>query len=162
MIAVPPMRWGAVLILVAGAVLPCDRGWSQTAPVTPPASETAPVTPPASITVDTPPATPPASATVEEWQTTDQSLLDLIEAGYEVISVISRSSQTRIYFLTKPGEIVKCQEDATPNSPPAIPPPPPTPGQAGMFIPPPPDSSVTSVQTEFECAELSRVSRPKD
>jgi hypothetical protein len=89
-------------------------------------------------------------------------MLDLIEAGYEVVSVISSSSQTRIYFLTKPGTIVKCQEDAAPNSPPPIPPTPPTPGQAGMLIPPPPDSSVASVEAEFECAELSRVSRPKN
>jgi hypothetical protein len=89
-------------------------------------------------------------------------MLDLIEDRYEIISVISPSSQTRTYFLTKPGKIVKCQEDATPNSPPSIPAPPPTPGQAAMFIPPPPDSSATSVETEFECAELSRVSRPKD
>lgn len=139
MIVAPPMRWGAVLILVAGVVLFCERGWSQTAPVT-----------------------PPASATVEEWQATDRSMLDLIEDGYEVVSIISPSSQTRTYFLTKPGKIAKCQEDATSSRPPPIPPPPPNPGQAGMFMPPPPDSSITSIQTEFECAELSRVSRPKD
>jgi len=134
------MRWGAALILVAAAVLALsDRGWSQTALVTPPA----------------------ASATVEEWQTTDRSMLDLIEDGYDLVSVISPSSQTRVYFLSKPGKIVKCREDATPNSPPPppIPPPvPPPPGQGGTFIPRP-DSIVTSVPTEFECAELSRVSR---
>src|SRR5271166_5720444 len=111
------MRWGAALILVAAAVLALsDRGWSQTALVTPPA----------------------ASATVEEWQTTDRSMLDLIEDGYDLVSVISPSSQTRVYFLSKPGKIVKCREDATPYSPPPppIPPPvPPPPGQGGTFIP---------------------------
>jgi hypothetical protein len=40
-----------------------------------------------------------------------------------------------------------------------LPPPPPTPGQAGSFIPSPPDSVVASVRAEFECAELSWISR---
>jgi hypothetical protein len=131
MIATPSLHWRAVLILVAGTLLPLsNRGWSQTAPVAPPAAE--------------------------EWQATDLSILDFVADGYDLVSVISASSHTRIYFLTKPGKIVKCREEATPNSPPPIPPPPPTPGQAGSFIPPPPDSVVASVRTEFECAELSR------
>jgi hypothetical protein len=138
MIAAPPMRWRVVLTLVAGAVFAlADRGWSQTAPVAPPA----------------------ASTEVEEWQATDLSMLDFVTDGYDLVSVISPSSHTRIYFLTKPGKIVKCREEATPNSPPPVPPPPPTSGQAGSFIPAPPDGVVTSVRTEFDCAELSRVSR---
>ena len=148
MIAMAEMRWGALLILLAGAVLPLSNpGWSQTTPVAPPAESTNP----------------------EEWQATDLSLLDFVSDGYDLVSVISPSSHTRTYFLTKPGKIVKCREEATPTGPPPIPPPPPaTPGQAGTFIPPPSvpgragtvispaDSVAASVRTEFECAVLSR------
>jgi hypothetical protein len=146
MIAMAGMRWGAVLILVAGVVLPLsNRGLSQTVPVTPPA----------------------ASTNVEEWQATDLLILDFVADGYDLVSVISPSSHARIYFLTKPGKIVKCREEERPNSPPPTPPPP-TPGQAGTFIPPPAtpgragtvispaDSVAASVRTEFECAMLSR------
>jgi hypothetical protein len=146
-IAMAEMRWQAGLMLAAGAVLAlADRSWSQTAPASPPA----------------------ASTNVEEWRATELSLLDFVADGYDLVSVVSPSSHTRLYFLTKPGKIVKCREEATPTGPPPIPPPPPTPGQAGTFVPtppapgqagtfmPPPDSVITSVETEFECAELSR------
>jgi hypothetical protein len=60
MIAAPPMRGGAVLTLIVGAVLALsDRSWSQTAPITPPG----------------------AVVTTEEWHTTDRSMLDFIEDG---------------------------------------------------------------------------------
>src|SRR6516162_10369076 len=160
MIAMAKMRWGALLILLVGGVLPLSNpGWSQTTPVSPPAVSTNP----------------------EEWQATDLSLLDFVSDGYDLVSVISPSSHTRTYFLTKPGKIVKCREEATPTGPPPIPPPPPTPGQAGTIIPPPAapgqvgtfipppsvpgragtvispaDSVAASVRTEFECAVLSR------
>jgi hypothetical protein len=134
MIAGPPMRWRSVILVAVTVLLLSNRGWSQTAPVTPPA----------------------ASANGEEWRTTDLSMLDFVADGYELVSVISASSHTRIYFLTKPGNIVKCREEVTPNSPPPMPPPSPNPGQVGSFIPPPPDVVVTSVGTEFECAVLSR------
>ena len=154
-----PMRWHALHTLAAGSVLvPTDRGWSQTPPVAQPGTPT----------------------NVEEWRATDLSILDFVADGYDLVSVISPSSHTRLYFLTKPGEIVKCREEATPTGPPPIPPPPPTPGQAGTFIPPPAtpgqtgtfipppsagragtvispaDSVAASVRTEFECAVLSR------
>jgi hypothetical protein len=148
MIGASSMRWRSALMLAAGVVLALSNlGWAQTTPVAPPAVSTNP----------------------EEWQTTDLSLLDFITDGYDLVSVISPSSHTRTYFLTKPGKIVKCREEATPTGPPPIPPPPPTPGQAGTFVPTPvapgqpgtfmpmpPDNVITSVRTEFECAELSR------
>ena len=138
MTASSPMRCSAVLMLAAGAALAlCSQGRSQTAPIAPPTAATA------------------------EWQTTNRSLLDFVVDGYDLVSVVSPSPQTRLYFLTKPGKIVKCREEAAPNSPPPIPPPPPVPGQTGAFppgrvptfIPSPEDSTVTS---EFECTELSR------
>jgi hypothetical protein len=159
-IAMAETRWSAVLILVAGAVLPLSNpGLSQTVPVTPPT----------------------ASTNVEEWQATDLSILDFVADGYDLVSVISPSSHARIYFLSKPGNIVKCREEESPNNPPPTPPQLPTPGQGGTFIPPPvtpgqtgtfipppsvpgragtvispADSVAASVRTEFECAVLSR------
>ena len=156
-----PMRRHALLVLAGGSVLLlADRSLSQTAPASPPA----------------------ASTNVEEWRATDLSLLDFVADGYDLVSVVSPSSHTRLYFLTKPGKIVKCREEATPTGPPPIPLPPPTPGQAGTLIPPPPatpgqagtfipppsvpgragtvispaDSVAAGVRTEFECAVLSR------
>src|SRR6516162_2372064 len=112
-----PMRRHALLMLAAGAVLAlADRSWSQTAPASPPA----------------------ASTNVEEWRATELSLLDFVADGYDLVSVVSPSSHTRLYFLTKPGKIVKCREEATPTGAPPIPPPPPTAGQVGTFVPPPP------------------------
>ena len=72
-----------------------DRSLSQTAPASPPA----------------------ASTNVEEWRATDLSLLDFVADGYDLVSVVSPSSHTRLYFLTKPGKIVKCREEATPALP---------------------------------------------
>jgi len=121
-------------------LVPTDRGWSQTPPVAQPGTPT----------------------NVEEWRATDLSILDFVADGYDLVSVISPTSHTRLYFLTKPGKIVKCREEAIPNSPPPVSPPPPltpeqplTPGQAGTFISPS-ESVVTGLRTEFECAELSR------
>jgi hypothetical protein len=117
---------------------------------------------------------------------TDLSILDFLKNGYDLISVISPSSHTRIYFLTKPGKIVKCREDAAPIISP------PTPGRVGASTPIPqptsepiggvvtapskqlgtvttappplpeqaepfiPAPDVTGFRTEFECAELLR------
>jgi hypothetical protein len=82
------MRWHALLVLAGGSVLIlADRSWSQTAPASPPATST----------------------NVEEWRATDLSLLDFVTDGYDLVSVISPSSHTRLYFLTKPGRIVKCR-----------------------------------------------------
>ena len=157
------IRGGAVLFLIAGLVLTLsDRGRSQT-------------------------ALPTARSNVGEWRATDLSLLDFIADGYDLVSVIAPSFYTRIYFLAKPGAIVKCRgETTTRGPPPFLPPLPQTPGQAGMqsptssapgqigtVVPPSPatpgqanasgsspsDSIVADVPAEFECAELSRVSR---
>ena len=152
----PSGRRGAALILVASSVLTLSYpDWAQTS--------------------DTPSDRP---TNVDEWQVTDLSILDFLKNGYDLISVISPSSQTRTYFLTKPGKIVKCREDATPIISP------PTPGRVGASAPIPqptsepiggvvtapskqlgtvttappplPAPDVTGFRTEFECAELLR------
>ena len=70
-----PKRRHALFVLAEGAVLALsDLGWSQTAPVTPPAAPT----------------------NVEEWRATDLSILDFVADGYDLVSVISPSSHTRL------------------------------------------------------------------
>jgi hypothetical protein len=154
-IANPPMYWSTTIILATSAVLALSgRTWAQTTSVSPTGRPT----------------------NVDEWQATDLSILDFVTDGYDLVSVISPSSHTRIYFLAKPGKIVKCREEVTPNglppmlpgqvgtSVPTSPPTPgqtgnviaapsPLPGQAGTFIPPP---DVSGFRTEFECALLLR------
>jgi hypothetical protein len=139
MIASPAMRWRAALIAVAGMAALSKSGWSETAPAA------------------------PSGTGGEQWQTTDRTMLDFVEDGYDLVSVVPSSSQARIYFLSKPGKIVKCREDVSPTGPPPVPPPLPgqagrPPGQPGVFIP---ENFVPSVRVEFECAELARAPIPK-
>jgi hypothetical protein len=158
MIANSLIRWSAVLILVAGSALALsDRGCAQTRT-----------------------GLPAVSTNVEGWQKTDLSIVDFAESEYDLVAVISASPHTRIYFLTKPGKIVKCREEVTPNGVPqlssgqlgtSLPEPPPTSGEIGMAgtmppgkigpvvaAPPPliPPPDVSGFRTEFECAELLR------
>ena len=152
--------WGAVFVLVvSSSVVLSDRGCAQ-ALVTPPGEPT----------------------NVDQWQTTDLSILDFVTDVYDLVSVISASRDTRLYFLSKPGKIVKCREGAIPNiAPPtapgqvgaSMPAPPPISGQIGAVItaapltpgqvttsippiPPPPPPDVNGFRTEFECAVLLR------
>jgi hypothetical protein len=103
-----------------------------------------------------PPSSPPGASTAgEQWVTTDQSMLDYVEDGYELVSVVGTSSQVRLYFLSKPGKVVKCREESAPGAPPPLPPPP-VRGQAPTaFVP---DLTVPEVRIETECAELIRPS----
>jgi hypothetical protein len=123
MTADAPMRRRVVLFvrnllfLIAGlTVAVIDQAWAQT-------------------------ASPPAQANVGVWRGTDLSLLDFITDGYDLVSVISTTADIRVYFLTKPGSIVKCVEEATPHGPPPfLAPAPVAPGQAGMKLPTSPNS----------------------
>jgi hypothetical protein len=127
------IRWRPVLVVVGGAVVLSKIAWPQTMPATSP---------------------PVASVTGEQWQTTDRSMLDFVEDGYELVSVVgATTSQTRLYFLSKPGKIVKCREESTLSAPPPIPPPPPIRGQVPTFVP---DTTAPDTRIETECAELSR------
>jgi len=131
MIADPPMSGAAVILVVSSVLLLSDPGWAQT-----------------SVT----PAGRPTN--VDEWQATDRSMLDFVRDGYDLVSVISASLQTRVYFLTKPGQIVKCREEVTPSTPPSMPlgqvgtsrpTSLPTPGQTGTVITAPPGQTGTVI-----------------
>ena len=85
-------------------------------------------------------------------------MLDLVDEGYELVSVIVTSSQVRVYFLSKPGKIAKCQENTTLSLPSEAPPPPPTVGQMPAFLP---NNFVPETRMAIECTELSRPDQRK-
>ena len=131
------MRLVARVIVVIGIVALSGKTWPETGP-----------------------AAPPVIAPVDgdQWRTTDRSMLDLVDEGYELVSVIVTSSQVRVYFLSKPGKIAKCQENTTLRLPSEAPPPPPTRGQMPAFLP---DNFVPETRMAIECTELSRPDQPK-
>ena len=127
------MRWVARVIVVIGIVALSGKTWPETGPAAPPVNG-------------------------DQWRTTDRSMLDLVDEGYELVSVIVTSSQVRVYFLSKPGKIAKCQENTTLSLPSEAPPPPPTVGQMPAFLP---NNFVPETRMAIECKELSRPDQPK-
>src|SRR6516162_11932360 len=97
------MRWVAGVIVLIGIVALSGKTWPETGPVAPPVI---------------------APVAGDQWRTTDRSMLDLVEEGYELVSVIVTQSRARVYFLGKPGKMAKCQEDTTVSWPSDAPPPP--------------------------------------
>jgi hypothetical protein len=64
-----------------------------------------------------------SSASAEQWRSSEKSMVEFVEDGYELVSVVAPSNQTRFYFLRKPGKVVKCREEAALDGPlPTIPP----------------------------------------
>src|SRR6516162_1107203 len=131
------MRWVATVIVVIGIVALSGKTWPEAGP-----------------------AAPPVIAPVDgdQWRTTDRSMLDLVDEGYELVSVIVTSSQVRVYFLSKPGRIAKCQENTTLSLPSEAPPPPPTRAQMPAFLP---NNFVPETRMAIECTELSRPDQGK-
>jgi len=95
----------------------------------------------------------PGMAGDDEWQPTDKSMVDLLQEGYQVVTVMSPSPQLRVYFLSDRGVLVKCSEEARLVGSP--PPPPPTSGyqRTPNFDP---SSYVPEVKTKFDCAQLGK------
>jgi hypothetical protein len=104
------------------------------------------------------PPAPPQMPQIEgdEWRVTNQSMLDLVDDGYELVSVVSSSNQSRTYFLRKPGKIAKCREATgvvgLPPDPRGI-----IAGSGALALPdiPPPEMRI-----DVECAELVRPEPP--
>jgi hypothetical protein len=134
------MRRSTVSIIIfLGIVTLSAKAWSQTAPNAE--------------------AAPPVTANVPkyQWKATDRSMLDLVEEGYSLVSVMAVTPGSHTYFLSKPGMIAKCEEQSTIISPP----PPPIPsqrGQAPTFVP---DDFVPETEVDIECAELARYEGPQ-
>jgi hypothetical protein len=128
------VRWVARVIVVIGIVALSGKTWPETGPAAPPVIDG------------------------DQWRTTDRSMLDLVDEGYELVSVIVTSSQVRVYFLSKPGKIAKCQENTTLSLPSEAPQPPPTRGQMPAFLP---NNFVPETRMAIECTELSRPDQGK-
>jgi hypothetical protein len=129
------MRWETAVVMIVGLVALSGETWAETSPAASPVI---------------------APVAGDQWRTTDRSMLDLVEEGYELVSVIVTQSRARVYFLGKPGKMAKCQEDTTVSWP-SDAPPPPVRGQTPAFVP---DNFVPETQMVIECAELARPEKP--
>ena len=122
---------GAAIVVLTGLV-PCADGLAQSA-------QTA------------------ASPYRDEWKPIPKTLSELLDADYDIVSILAPSPQTRWYFLRKPGSFIKCTEQAALREPPPLPANlPPAPGAAQpehperKIVAPPKGTSA------IDCAELSR------
>ena len=83
-------------------------------------------------------------------------MVEFVEDGYELVSVVAPSNQTRFYFLRKPGKVVKCREEAGLDGPlPTIPPSAlalPTGQQTGLVTSL--GGDMPKVRIDITCAEL--------
>src|SRR5438477_1645359 len=92
----------------------------------------------------------------EQWQSTDKSMAEFVEDGYELVSVLAPSSQTRTYFLRKPRKLVKCREEAALDGPlPALPPAALTSGQRTALLAGG-SPELPKMRIDISCAELVR------
>ena len=82
-------------------------------------------------------AAEPDGAAGEQWQATERSMAELVDDGYELVSVVASSGQSQIYFLRKPGKVARCREEtALDGPPPALPPVTLAKGQHSGVLPP--------------------------
>jgi hypothetical protein len=94
------------------------------------------------------------SATVEQWRSTDRSMAELVEDGYELVSVVAAAGQSHAYFLRKPGKLARCREQTTLDGPlPPIPSVTLAKGQKSAVLPP---QELPKMRVDIECAELVR------
>jgi hypothetical protein len=57
----------------------------------------------------------------DRWQVTEQSMTDLLQQGFRLVSVVAPSPQLRIFFLSNGGILAKCSEEQTLAKPPPVP-----------------------------------------
>ena len=108
----------------------------------------------ASVALALPVAAETESAAVEQWRATDRSMAELVDDGYELVSVVALSGQSHTYFLRKPGKLARCREETTLDGPlPSIPPFTLAKGQKSAVLPP---QELPKMRIDIECAELVR------
>lgn len=98
----------------------------------------------------------------DEWKPVPQTLSELLESDYDLVSILAPSPQVRWYFLRKPGSFVKCTEQAMlrelPARPANVPPPPGAPAPQAEGKPPPQPKTGSAI----ECAELTRTANRRN
>jgi hypothetical protein len=108
----------------------------------------------ASVALASPVAAETDSAAVEQWRVTDRSMAELVDDGYELVSVVASSGQAHTYFLRKPGKVARCREQTTVDGPlPSIPPFTLAKGQKSAVLPP---VDLPKMRIDIDCAELVR------
>jgi hypothetical protein len=108
----------------------------------------------ASVALALPAAAEMDNAAVEQWRATDRSMAELVEDGYELVSVVASSGPSHTYFLRKPGKLARCREQTTVDGPlPSIPPITLAKGQKGAVLPP---QELPKLRVDIECADLVR------
>jgi hypothetical protein len=70
-------------------------------------------------------------------------MTDLLQDGFQLVSVVAPNPQLRIFFLGKSGAIAKCSEEAKLTEPPSAP----------NFNP---RSYAPELATRIECSQLTR------
>jgi hypothetical protein len=90
----------------------------------------------------------------DQWRSTDRSMAELVDEGYELVSVVAPSNRARIYFLRKPGKVAQCREEAAPPPSSSLASAPTGPkGQPSAMAAP---EDFPKVRINIECAELVR------
>src|SRR5262249_14373378 len=93
-------------------------------------------------------------AAADQWQATDRSMAELVENGYELVSVVAQSGQSHTYFLRKPGKGARGRQETTVDGPlPQVPPFTLANGQKSAVLPP---LDLPKMRIDIECAELVR------
>lgn len=91
---------------------------------------------------------------VEQWSATDRSMAELVEDGYELVSVVASPGQSHTYFLRKPGKLARCREQTTLDGPlPPLPSVTLAKGQKSAVLPP---QELPKLRVDIDCAELVR------
>jgi hypothetical protein len=108
----------------------------------------------ASVTLALPVAAETDNAAVEQWRATDRSMAELVEDGYELVSVVASSGRSHTYFLRKPRKVARCREETKLDGPlPQIPPVTLSNGQKSAVLPP---LEMPKMRIDVACAELVR------
>jgi hypothetical protein len=92
---------------------------------------------------------------LDQWRATDRSMAELVDDGYELVSVVAPSGQSNTYFLRKPGKVTRCREETKLDGPlpSSLPPFTLAKGQKNAVLP---SLDLPKIHVDIECAELVR------